>query len=76
MSDDRIQEAMKAALRDVLTREAIKELLVEYFPSLLIDDIRRFVLHRQADIEQSNEDFGGLKHILQYFMEEPQHEEL
>ncbi len=45
----------------------VKDLIAAYE---IIDPVREFVLSRRADIEKDIEDFGMLKPVLNYFLEE------
>jgi len=45
----------------------VKDLITAYEK---LEDIREFVLSRRADIENDMEDFGMLKPVLNYFLEE------
>jgi len=45
----------------------VKDLITAYEK---LEDIREFVLSRRSDIENDLEDFGMLKPVLNYFLEE------
>jgi len=45
----------------------VKDLITAYEK---LEDVREFVLSRRADIENDMEDFGILKPVLNYFLEE------
>ena len=45
----------------------VKDLIAAYE---IIDPVRDFVLSRRVDIEKDMEDFGMLKPVLNYFLEE------
>jgi len=45
----------------------VKDLITAYEK---LEDVREFVLSRRADIEKDMEDFGMLKPVLNYFLEE------
>ena len=48
----------------------VKDLLTAYEK---LEDVREFVLSRRADIEKDIEDFGMLKPVLDYFLEEAEY---
>lgn len=56
-------------IRIAQERRILRALLVEPLPANLIDDLAVFIRGRQHDIENNEEDFGGLNDLLAYFIE-------
>ena len=61
------EEEIQRATAITTARARFKDLITAY---QIIDPVREFVLSRRADIEKDIEDFGMLKPVLNYFLEE------